>query len=558
MCKKVLSLALIMFLTLFPLTLLHAGEFYKWTDSEGTVHYSDSPIDTPETSAEQEQKIVGPELTPREGTSGFKESPTDYMPQLPSDWIKTAVPPKEAKALESLLKSRFMAHVNFLKRGDIETAVTYYTPSLREKAGRELYPLKGLLWETPPEEWASLVSFSLVNVYVSKGSSSALCRITKAGNEYPLFVIFTKEKDGQWYLSSPPDMGISSATFAGYCHNNWLALSQTMETQNVAASMTFYLNGERHFSMRQGKEPAIDVYDLNDTLLIKGSPADKIEQIRAMVWFSPFTFIVPNAVLYQAVPKGPCSVSGKIPFSVSFSGENRIGPGRDDGNLKKAEGIVERVSQDEIAYQFKCDVDPAPKDGTTVVYKGTLKLSLEPFLKDDINVKGYTLVGHTRPFPVVGSSELPVTTLGDVRYTLFQKTKAAKPSHDERFIAYDNGTILDTNTNLMWAAKDNGSNINWQDAKSYCDNYSGGGYTDWRMPTQDELAGLYDAKKRYKTACGYYAYLTELTGLTCSFVWAAETRGSDGAYFYFGNGSRNWTRHSDDNYNRALPVRAVK
>jgi len=31
---------------------------------------------------------------------------------------------------------------------------------------------------------------------------------------------------------------------------------------------------------------------------------------------------------------------------------------------------------------------------------------------------------------------------------------------DGRFIAYSNGTVLDTRTNLMWAAKDNGSNIN--------------------------------------------------------------------------------------------------
>ena len=62
-------------------------------------------------------------------------------------------------------------------------------------------------------------------------------------------------------------------------------------------------------------------------------------------------------------------------------------------------------------------------------------------------------------------------------------------SRDGRFIAYDNGTVLDTKTNLMWAAKDNGSDINWDNAISYCENYQGGGYTDWRMPARDELAG---------------------------------------------------------------------
>ena len=68
-----------------------------------------------------------------------------------------------------------------------------------------------------------------------------------------------------------------------------------------------------------------------------------------------------------------------------------------------------------------------------------------------------------------------------------------------RFIANSNGTVLDTQTDLLWAAKDNGSGINWQDAKKYCENYRGGGYSDWRMPTQEELGGLYDAGKSYKT-----------------------------------------------------------
>ncbi len=66
---------------------------------------------------------------------------------------------------------------------------------------------------------------------------------------------------------------------------------------------------------------------------------------------------------------------------------------------------------------------------------------------------------------------------------------------DGRFTAYDDGTVLDTRTNLMWAAKDNGSDISWQGAKSYCENYRGGGYSDWRMPMQNGLAGLYDTTK---------------------------------------------------------------
>jgi len=129
---------------------------------------------------------------------------------------------------------------------------------------------------------------------------------------------------------------------------------------------------------------------------------------------------------------------------------------------------------------------------------------------------------------------------------------------DGRFIAYDNGTVLDTKTNLMWAAKDNGSDIKWRNAKSYCENYRGGGYTDWRMPTQDELAGLYDSAKYRKAACGYNAGITELVDLTCSLVWASETHGSDAAEFNFISGGRYWSRQSGDLYARALPVRSGK
>ncbi|MEI7638915.1 MAG: DUF1566 domain-containing protein, partial [Syntrophus sp. (in: bacteria)] len=89
---------------------------------------------------------------------------------------------------------------------------------------------------------------------------------------------------------------------------------------------------------------------------------------------------------------------------------------------------------------------------------------------------------------------------------LLTRKEIAKDGH---FIAYDDGTVLDTNTNLMWAAKDNGQNVNWANAKSYCENYRGGGYTDWRLPTQDELAGLYDKSETYKSDCGGNVHLTE-------------------------------------------------
>ena len=128
---------------------------------------------------------------------------------------------------------------------------------------------------------------------------------------------------------------------------------------------------------------------------------------------------------------------------------------------------------------------------------------------------------------------------------------------DGHFIAYNNGTVLDTWTNLMWAARDNGSDVNWAKAKSYCENYRGGGYSDWRMPTGSELRGLYDATKTYKSNCGYDVHLTELIRLSCGWAWTSETHGSDAAFFNVNAGGRGWDLQSRGGY-RALPVRSGK
>ena len=116
----------------------------------------------------------------------------------------------------------------------------------------------------------------------------------------------------------------------------------------------------------------------------------------------------------------------------------------------------------------------------------------------------------------------------------------------------------------MWASRDNGSDIKWADAKSYCDNYRGGGYTDWRMPSADELALLYDASKIRRTACDQFSTIrvsTDLINITCLYLWTSETRLRlsvipNAAYVYFDDGSRDWVRQSYNSNYRVLPVRS--
>jgi Protein of unknown function (DUF1566) len=48
-------------------------------------------------------------------------------------------------------------------------------------------------------------------------------------------------------------------------------------------------------------------------------------------------------------------------------------------------------------------------------------------------------------------------------------------------------TWTDPDTGLMWAKKDNGADVNWNQASNYCTKLQLAGYSDWRLPTIEEL-----------------------------------------------------------------------
>lgn len=52
---------------------------------------------------------------------------------------------------------------------------------------------------------------------------------------------------------------------------------------------------------------------------------------------------------------------------------------------------------------------------------------------------------------------------------------------------------MDTGAGLMRADKDNGADLHWAAAKSFCESFNAGGYT---VPTKNEPAGLYDGSRR--------------------------------------------------------------
>ena len=131
-----------------------------------------------------------------------------------------------------------------------------------------------------------------------------------------------------------------------------------------------------------------------------------------------------------------------------------------------------------------------------------------------------------------------------------------------RFVASDNGTVLDTRTKLMWAAKDNGEKVNWVDANAYCTNYNAGGFTNWRLPTLSELEGLYDEDVTQQSET-MPMHLTELITLSACCPWTSDTRGAVGieaALLDFTDGYVMWQywTYGKTYPGRALPVRSSR
>jgi hypothetical protein len=95
------------------------------------------------------------------------------------------------------------------------------------------------------------------------------------------------------------------------------------------------------------------------------------------------------------------------------------------------------------------------------------------------------------------------------------------------------GVYLDPELQLLWATTDNGSDISWNDAKEYARQLSLGGYTDWRLPTIEELEDLFDASR-----AGPHKIRNPLA-VTGPLIWSSTKQSpGSGWFFSFENGVR--------------------
>ena len=114
-----------------------------------------------------------------------------------------------------------------------------------------------------------------------------------------------------------------------------------------------------------------------------------------------------------------------------------------------------------------------------------------------------------------------------------------------RYLDQGNGSVADTNSGLFWQRADSyhelKKGINWYQALEYVDLKNAekfAGFTDWRLPTIDELKSLYDASRPIKNKDGERIGLPEpFRNGGSYYLWTNTERGLENAW-YFGLGFR--------------------
>ena len=110
--------------------------------------------------------------------------------------------------------------------------------------------------------------------------------------------------------------------------------------------------------------------------------------------------------------------------------------------------------------------------------------------------------------------------------------------------------VTDSITGLEWQDNTIGEEMEWQEAITYCEDLSLGGYSDWRLPNINELRSIVDRDK-YNPAI-----VSAFTNFSSSYYWSSTTyeHNSNNAWivsFYYGNVSYN-------NKNDSYLVRCVR
>lgn len=121
-------------------------------------------------------------------------------------------------------------------------------------------------------------------------------------------------------------------------------------------------------------------------------------------------------------------------------------------------------------------------------------------------------------------------------------------TENSRFTDNGNGTITDTQTNLMWKKSDS-----FLDTKKWKNWFTGheymqivnlekfGGFEDWRFPHEDEAYSLFELDKTNKDKYGDDIYLDPIFEAgSAGTTWTEDTKDSSALIIQYEDGIKVW------------------
>jgi hypothetical protein len=182
--------------------------------------------------------------------------------------------------------------------------------------------------------------------------------------------------------------------------------------------------------------------------------------------------------------------------------------------------------------------------------KGTYKIKVsktEYITKQgNINLKSNTTIPISLDKEETVTPVVTPTTVGRNKIGWDKSIYHGKRSYSKN----STNTVKDNLTDLIWQKGYSNNEMNWQKAKDYCTNLSLDSYSNWRLPTYNELYYLADRSKKnpaidtnyFKEESNWYWTSTK-TKWNSSKAWIVSFNvGNDGYDYYSDMSYYNYVR----------------
>jgi len=159
---------------------------------------------------------------------------------------------------------------------------------------------------------------------------------------------------------------------------------------------------------------------------------------------------------------------------------------QDFGSEVQTSDLVSMLMLFKGDFVFRISKSESMNDG---LQDSSLSLGFEQKNSDEERVSQEELLNEVRKL------QLQLANLGNI------ETRNLKEiGREGNFIAYDDGTVLDTENKLMWWSETIEKGSGRSGAQFKINTFRGGGYSDWRLPSIEELKTIYagNSQNTYK------------------------------------------------------------